>query len=211
MSATDIRLADALTVADIKYDPLVTRWKPDARGRLAQAAMELYGERGFDQTTVAEIAARAGLTERTFFRHFADKREVLFEGTAVLEAQLLEGVAAAPADAAPIGAVAAALRSIAPIFAERRAFARERRAIIAANPDLQERELIKLATLADSLTAALHDRGVGEPEASLAAAAGMAVFRIGFERWVAAPEDSPDLGEVMDELFGSLRATTAAW
>jgi AcrR family transcriptional regulator len=159
---------------------------------------------------VAEIAQRAGLTERTFFRHFADKREVLFEGAAELNASLVEGVAAAPADAAPIEVVAVALRSIAPTFAERRPFARQRRAIIAANPDLQERELIKLATLAASVTTALHDRGVGEPDASLAAEAGIAVFRIGFERWVVAPDDGPELGEVMDELFGSLSAVTGA-
>jgi len=184
----------------------MSRWQPDARGRLAQAAMELYGERGFEQTTVAEIATRAGLTERTFFRHFADKREVLFEGAAVLQARLVEGVVTAPEDAAPIEVVAAALRSIAPIFAERRPFARQRRAIIAANPDLQERELIKLAALAAAVTTALHDRGVGEPEASLAAEAGIAVFRVGFERWVAAPHDGPALDEVMGELFRSLAA-----
>lgn len=210
MSVAVITIPHPLSVTVITYDRIMNRWKPDARGRLAQAAMELYGERGFEQTTVAEIAERAGLTERTFFRHFADKREVLFEGAAVLQARLVEGVAAAPADAAPIEVVAAALRSIAPIFAERRPFARERQAVIAANPDLQERELIKLAALATSAAAALHDRGVGEPDASLAAEAGIAVFRIGFDRWVTAPDDGPELGDVMDELFGSLRAVTAA-
>ncbi|HUB72745.1 MAG TPA: helix-turn-helix domain-containing protein [Solirubrobacteraceae bacterium] len=188
----------------------MSRWKPDARGRLARAAMELYGEHGFEQTTVAEIAARAGLTERTFFRHFADKREVLFEGAAALEARLVDGVVAAPADAAPIEVVAAALRSIAPIFAERRPFARQRQAIVAANPELRERELIKLAALAAAVTAALHERGVDEPQASLAAEAGIAVFRIGFDRWVAACDDGAELGEVMDELFGSLSALVAA-
>ncbi len=188
----------------------MSRWKPDARGRLAHAAMELYGERGFEQTTVAEIAERAGLTERTFFRHFADKREVLFEGAAALQARIVEGVAAASADAAPIEIVAAALRSIAPIFAERRAFARQRQAIIAANPDLQERELIKLAKLATALAAALHERGVVQPDASLAAEAGIAVFRIGFQRWVAAPDHGPELSEIMDELFDSLSAVTTA-
>jgi len=208
MSVADIKLAHLLSVAVIAYDLSMSRWKPDARGRLAQAAMELYGERGFEQTTVAEIAQRAGLTERTFFRHFADKREVLFDGAAALQARLVDGVAAAPADAAPIEIVAAALRSIAPIFAERRAFAAQRQAIIAANPDLRERELIKLAALATALTAALRERGVGQPDASLAAEAGIAVFRIGFERWVAGAGDGPELGEVMDELFDSLSAVT---
>ena len=188
----------------------MARWKPDAAGRLASAAMELYGEYGFEQTTVAEIAERAGLTERTFFRHFADKREVLFGGAAELEAFLLEGVLAAPADAAPIEIVAAALRRVDGLFAERRSFARRRQAIIDANPELQERELIKLARLAAVLAAALRDRGIGEPEASLAAEAGIAVFRVGFERWIADPDDGPGLGRVMDDLFGSLRAVTAA-
>ena len=185
------------------------RWKPDARGRLAQAALELYGERGFENTTVAEIAERAGLTERTFFRHFADKREVLFGGAAELQAAFVEGVAEAPAYAPPIELVAAALRAAGPIFQERRSFARQRQAIIAANPDLQERELIKLATLAGAVAVALRERGVPEPQASLAAEAGIAVFRIGFERWVAAPDGGPDLGQVMDELFRSLSATVA--
>ena len=72
------------------------RWEPNARGRLEQAAMELYLERGFDQTTVAEIAERAGLTERTFFRHFADKREVLFAGAGALQELLVSAVAGAP-------------------------------------------------------------------------------------------------------------------
>src|SRR5271167_2704946 len=163
------------------------RWEPDARGRLAKAAMALYAEQGFEQTTAAEIAARAGLTERTFFRHFADKREVLFGGAAELEALLLEGVLAAPADAAPIEIVAAALRPVDELFTERRSLARRRQAIIDANPELQERELIKLARLAALLAAALRDRGVGEPDASLAAEAGIAVFRVGFEQWIADP------------------------
>jgi hypothetical protein len=71
-----------MSVAVINWDRDMTRWEPNARGRLEQAALALYGERGFENTTVAEIAARAGLTERTFFRHFADKREVLFAGGA---------------------------------------------------------------------------------------------------------------------------------
>ncbi len=87
----------------------MSRWEPNARGRLEQAALELYVERGFEQTTVAEIAERAGLTERTFFRHFADKREVLFAGAGTLRELLVSAVAGAPASAAPIEAVAAAL------------------------------------------------------------------------------------------------------
>ena len=102
-----------MSAAVIKYDRGMGRWEPNARGRLEQAALELYGERGFEQTTVAEIAERAGLTERTFFRHFADKREVLFGGAGALQEFLVSTVASAPDSAAPIDAVAAALEAAA--------------------------------------------------------------------------------------------------
>src|ERR1700687_368970 len=128
-----------MTVAVIKYHQAMGRWEPDARGRLAKAAMELYAEQGFEQTTVAEIAARAGLTERTFFRHFADKREVLFWGQSALHEMVASTVASAPDSAAPIDAVAAALEAVGPLFEERREHARQRQAVIAANPGLQER------------------------------------------------------------------------
>src|SRR6266436_5091052 len=100
-----------MTVTDINYDWGMVRWEPDARGRLEQAAFALYAEHGFENTTVADIAQRAGLTERTFFRHFADKREVLFGGAAALQETLVSAVAAAPASAAPIDAVAAGLEA----------------------------------------------------------------------------------------------------
>ncbi|MEU3979204.1 helix-turn-helix domain-containing protein [Streptomyces sp. NPDC026672] len=185
------------------------RWQPDARGRLAKAALELYSERGYEQTTVAEIAGRAGLTERTFFRHYADKREVLFDGSDVLEAVFLQAVAAAPGSAAPIGAVAAALEEVAEFFADRRPHARRRQAVIAANAELRERELIKLASLTAALAGALRLRGVAEPAATLTAEAGIAVFKVGFERWLAAAEEAgmaPFLREALDEL----KAVTAA-
>jgi AcrR family transcriptional regulator len=163
----------------------MSRWGPDARGRLAQAALELYGERGFDQTTAAEIANRAGLTERTFFRHFADKREVLFAGSADLQKLLVDAVASAPASASPIDAVTAALMAAGDVFNdERRSYARERRAVIAANAELLERELIKMASLASAIAAALRSRGVSDPAATLTAEAGIAVFRVTFDRWV---------------------------
>src|ERR1700721_2458799 len=120
------------------------RWKPDARGRLAKAAMELYAEQGFEQTTVAEIAARAGLTERTFFRHYADKREVLFGGSSGLSELLVQSVLDAPLGATPIDAIAAALATAGELFADRLDHARQRQRIIDAQADLQERELIKL-------------------------------------------------------------------
>ncbi len=185
------------------------RWQPDARGRLEQAAMALFGERGFDETTVAEIAARAGLTERTFFRHFADKREVLFSGAGALEELLVRAVDAAPATAGPMDAVASALEAAAELMQQRRDFARQRQAIIAANPDLRERELIKLASLGSALAGALRRRGVAEPAASLTAEAGIAVFRVAFERWA---QDSTDgqLTTGIRTALHELRAVTAS-
>ncbi|MFC8533813.1 TetR/AcrR family transcriptional regulator [Streptomyces sp. NPDC057249] len=146
--------------------------------------MELYGERGYEQTTVTEIAKRAGLTERTFFRHYADKREVLFAGSALLQERLVGGLAGAPPATPPMDAVAEALQAAAAVFDERHEQARRRQRIIMANPELQERELVKLASLAAAMAEALRARGVGEPAASLAAEAGIAVFKVAFERWI---------------------------
>src|SRR5258707_8839557 len=112
----------------------MSRWKPDAQGRLMSAAIELFDEQGYEATTVAEIADRAGLTKRTFFRYFSDKREVLFSGSNELQRLWLEGVAAAPADATPLAVVAAGLDSVPEMFAEPPGFARIRRPIIDADP-----------------------------------------------------------------------------
>ena len=110
----------SVAVITFGYDRRMGRWEPDSRGRLEQAALELYGERGFEATTVAEIAERAGLTERTFFRYFADKREVLFGGAAMLQELLVRGVAGAPDSASPIEAVLAALEAAGVLLQERR-------------------------------------------------------------------------------------------
>jgi len=192
----------------ISYDQGMGRWEPDARGRLEQAALALYGERGFEQTTVAEIAKRAGLTERTFFRYFADKREVLFWGAATLQDFLVSTVASAPDAAAPIDAVAAALEAAGALFQERRESVLLRQAVIVANAELRERELIKLASLASALAGALRRRGVAEPAASLAAEAGIAVFRIAFERWISEASQA-DLPQVIRESLDELKAVTA--
>jgi len=184
------------------------RWEPDARGRLERAALELYAERGFEQTTVAEIAERAGLTERTFFRHYADKREVLFAGAGQLQELLVSAVAGAPDSAAPMDAVAAALQAAGAVLQERREFARQRQAVIAANAGLQERELIKLASLASALAAALRRRGVTDPAAGLTAEAGIAVFKIAFERWIG-QAGQPDLPQLIRESLDELKAVTA--
>jgi AcrR family transcriptional regulator len=162
------------------------RWEPNARGRLEQAALTLYGERGFENTTVAEIAERAGLTERTFFRHFADKREVLFAGADALQEALVSAVAGAPDALAPIDAVAKGLEAAAALLQERRGreFAQQRQTIIAASAELRERELIKLASLASALAHTLRQRGLNDPTASLTAEIAIGVFRVAFERWI---------------------------
>jgi AcrR family transcriptional regulator len=186
------------------------RWQPNARGRLEKAAMELYGERGFDQATVAQIAERAGLTERTFFRHFADKREVLFAGSGQLQELLVQTVADAPATATPIEAVAAGIEAIGTVLQESRgrAFARQRQSIVAASAELRERELNKMSSLAGALADTLRRRGVDEPAASLLAEIGIAVFRISFERWVSGPRER-DLRALMRESLGEVRSLTA--
>lgn len=195
-----------VTVPDIAYNPPVGRWEPNAQGRLEQAALDLYVEQGFDETTVAEIAARAGLTERTFFRHFADKREVLFRGRELADA-LGAAIDVAPAATAPLDAVAGALESLSDFFADRRPHARRRQAVIAANPSLQERELIKLASLATTIGDALRRRGVADPTASLVAEAGIAVFKVAFENWLTDPADR-SLAEHIREALSELRAAT---
>ncbi|MER6140349.1 helix-turn-helix domain-containing protein [Streptomyces sparsogenes] len=186
----------------------MSRWEPNARGRLEQAALELYTERGYEQTTVAEIAKRAGLTERTFFRHFADKREVLFAGASSLEQLLVATVAELPESASPMDAVTAALEAAASAFRERHAHARKRQAVITANAVLRERELIKLASLSAALADTLRGRGVGEPAASLAAEAGVAVFKVAFQRWVE-ETNQRDLSHLIRESLDELKAVTA--
>ena len=163
------------------------RWEPDARGRLVGAALELYAERGFDQTTVADIATRAGVTERTFFRYFVDKREVLFDGAHTLETAVVGGITSAAQRGTPLDVVAEAFAGATSLLEERRDFARQRAAVIAATPGLHERELLKLAGLGAAAADALRGRGVPDPAAGLAAEAGVAVFRIGFERWIGDP------------------------
>ncbi|HWE13328.1 MAG TPA: TetR family transcriptional regulator [Solirubrobacteraceae bacterium] len=183
------------------------RWQPNARGRLEQAALGLYGERGFEQTTVAAIAKRAGLTERTFFRHFADKREVLFGG-GELQELLVSTVAGAPDSAAPVAAVAAGLEAAGAAVQARGDFARQRQSIITANPSLQERELIKLASLASAIADTLRRRGIPDPIASLTAQTGTAVFKIAFERWVDESNDR-DLPHLIRESLDELKLLTA--
>ena len=188
----------------------MSRWEADSRGRLEQAALALYGERGFDNTTVAEIAARAGVTERTFFRHFADKREVLFppEGSQYLQELLVGAVAAAPASLAPLDAIAAGLVAAGAPLQARRAGARQRAAIITATPELRERELIKLTAWSAALTDTLRQRGLGDAAARLTAEVAIAVFRIAFDRWIEDTADH-DLSRFIRESLDQLKAVTA--
>jgi AcrR family transcriptional regulator len=188
----------------ITYYRAMGRWEPNARGRLAQAALALYAEQGFDQTTVAEIARLAGLTERTFFRHFTDKREVLFYGTEMARDLLTRAVTDAPATATPMDAVGAALQAAGAALQEIPERVRLRDAVISANADLRERELIKLAAFSSAMAGALRDRGIPEPTASLAAETGIAVFKTAFARWISEP-GQPDLPGILRESMEELR------
>ncbi|WP_435133652.1 TetR/AcrR family transcriptional regulator [Actinacidiphila sp. bgisy144] len=187
----------------------MSRWEPDARGRLGKAAMELFDERGYEQTTVAEIAKRAGLTERTFFRHYADKREVLFAGSPILQNTVVDALTATPEGTAPFDAVVAGIQAAAhEMFRGAHAHARRRHAIVSAHGDLRERELVKLATLSAALAGTLRERGVPEPTASLSAEAGVGVFRVSFERWVDEADAPRELSDVIDESLTAFRALT---
>ena len=182
----------------------MVRWEPGARERLQAAALALFAGQGFDGTTVAEIAAAAGLTERTFFRHFADKREVLFSAPDEFERTFLAGLAAA--DGHPMSIVATALDGAAAFFpAERRAWSRARQAVIDGEPSLQERELLKLSSLAVAMTRALEQRGIDATAAALSAESGVAVFRVAFARWIADGEER-SLAELQHVVLAELRA-----
>jgi AcrR family transcriptional regulator len=161
------------------------RWEPNAQQRLVLAALDLFVERGYESTTVIEIAERAGLTKSTFFRHFPDKREVLFGG-ATMTAVLVEGIAAAPAGAPPLEAVAYALDAIGmqAFTPQRRVFVARRRAVIAATPELQEREALKALGLNASMVDALRQRGVSELTARVASHLGSLAWQIAYDHWI---------------------------
>nr|BFD87516.1 TetR family transcriptional regulator [Streptomyces sp. Xyl84] len=185
----------------------VPRSGAEARRRLQQAALELYRERGFDQTTTAEIAARAGVNERTFFRHFPDKREVLFDGEADLRAALTRAVAEAPEDLQPLGALLHAFRKAGRILEENRPFSEPRLAIIAVTPALRERDLAKAASLTEAVAEALRGRGVPDRLAGLAAQAGWAAFHHAAQAWIDDPSRSLDAH--LRQAFDDLRALSA--
>ena len=183
----------------------MARWEPDAEGRLVKAAITLFDERGYEQTTITAIAEAAGLTKRTFFRYFTDKREVLFNGSHELEERWIAGIAAAPPDAGAMAAVSAGLDEVADLFADRHAFARMRARIVTANPELQERELIKLQSLAAAIQAALVGRGVALNAATLASQTGVTIFHVAFARWIA-QEDPTAFRHLIEESLDELRS-----
>jgi len=175
----------------------------DARRRLQQAALELYLERGYDATTTAQIAERAGVTERSFFRHFADKREVFFDGEAALREVMVNAIASAPDDVSPLGMLVRAFCATVPVLAENRALAEARAPVIAVTPALRERALGKTEALNQAVAQALRERGLGESLALLAAQIGMAAFGHAARQWRADPER--ELCELIRQAFADIR------
>ena len=185
------------------------RWDPEAEERLRTAAVELFLEHGYENVTVAQIADQAGLTRRTFSRYFADKRDVLFAGSDELPGALADAVRRVDAGTPPFPAVLQALTDVAAVLGERVAeHAPQRRAVIAASPELQERGHAKFAAVAAALAAALRDRGADASSAQLFADVGVAIFRRGFDRWVDAPGEA-DLASRIRETAAQLAAASA--
>ncbi|MDO3636989.1 TetR/AcrR family transcriptional regulator [Mycolicibacterium arseniciresistens] len=167
----------------------MVRWVPGTRERLQDAALDLFAARGYEQTTATDIAQAVGLTERTFFRHFSDKREVLFHGQQALTDAFLAGLDDAPPDASPIDLAVSALRSSSSFFDdERRPHSRKRQSVIDDNPALREREALKLVGLGRALGDALRDRGVDDMAADVAAQIAVMAFGIAFAHWIAEGE-----------------------
>jgi AcrR family transcriptional regulator len=188
----------------------MARWQPGARERLQTSALQLFADQGFEQTTVAEIARVAELTERTFFRHFADKREVLFAGQDDFLQLFIDPIEQAPAGTAAYELISRSLDGAGEFFPdERRDFARVRSSIIDAEPSLKERELTKLATLKVRLGELLRRRGIPEPTATLAAETGVTIFHLSFQQWIADNEQR-SMSEIARERLDVLVAMTAA-
>jgi AcrR family transcriptional regulator len=186
----------------------MARWEPNASKRLVLAALELFAERGYENTTVIDIAQRAGLTKSTFFRHFSDKREVLF-GAGTFTGLIVEAIAAAPETAAPLEAVACALDAAGrEVFTPaRREFAALRQAVIAANPELREREALKGIGLTQSIADALGRRGVSSLTSFVAAELCALAWKLAYERW-AAPDGDGDFGELGRQALDEVRQAT---
>jgi AcrR family transcriptional regulator len=199
-------------MSPITYDGVMARWQPGARERLVVAAVDLFTEQGYDATTVAQIAERAGVTKSTFFRYFSDKRELLVAGQETLSRLMAEGIAAAPASASPLEAVAAGLeRASSEMGPMNRELGPRLKAAVAASTELQERDALKSVGLAAAMTAALVARGVPDPTAHLAAELGVLAFRRGFTRWSEGDRDDANgLAHYALAALNDLRTATAS-
>jgi AcrR family transcriptional regulator len=187
----------------------MARWEPGARDRLVAAAVDLFTEQGYDATTVAQIAQRAGVTRSTFFRHFPDKREVLAAGQDALCQLLSGGIADAPSSATPLEAIRAGLEAAAQAFTpERRHLGPKMRDAIAASTELQERETLKRVGLATAMTDALKERGISDPTASLAAEVGVLALKIAHARW-ADPTNRQELAVLARQSLQELQTASA--
>lgn len=175
------------------------------------AALELFAEQGFEKTTVLDIAARAGVTRRTFFRCFPDKREVLFSGfvTDLPETALVAGIARADGGLMPLQMIASAIADYDWDALAPRPLQRQRHTVIMANPELMERELIKYEAVALAFTEALRQRGFDGCVARLAADAGIAIFRSAYDRWLNAG-DGTGMGQIIEDVVATLRTAVAA-
>lgn len=188
----------------------MARWEPNARIRLVSAALDLFVEQGYDATTVSQIADRAGLTRTTFFRHFPDKREVLFAGQELHARVLADAMAEVPAGATPLDTVGAALDALADTFTEdRREFSTRLRPVIAGHSELQERAALKRIGLAAAMAEGLQKRGVTEPAASLAAELGVRAFYQAYDQW-SDSSHGRTLTELTRRAFAGLRTALAA-
>jgi AcrR family transcriptional regulator len=187
----------------------VGRWPPNASDRLAQAALDLFAEHGYENTTVIDIAERAGLTKSTFFRHFGDKRDVLFGGDET-SGPLAQGISAAPIEAGPLEAVAHALDAVGRIAftPERKEYESRRRTVIAANPELQEREALKTLALTASMSEALERRGIPDLTARVAAELGKLALSIAYQRWNELA-DGAEFGELVRVALDELQAASS--
>ncbi|MEU6170510.1 helix-turn-helix domain-containing protein [Streptantibioticus parmotrematis] len=187
----------------------MARWQPDAPGRLAAAALDLFEEHGYENTTVIEIAEHAGLTKSTFFRYFPDKREVLFGGGTVT-GLLVQGIASAPSTAGPLDVVADALDALGRTFftADRREFSRRRQAVLNATTELREREALKRIDLTASMIEALDRRGIPSLTARVAAQLGALVWEIAHDQWID-PGSTEDFGTLARRALADVRATGA--
>jgi AcrR family transcriptional regulator len=182
------------------------RWEPDTRERLQDAALELF-ERGYDNATAAQIAERAGTAKSTFFRHFPDKREVLFAGTGAIADRAVAAIAAAPPGTTPFGLLDAVLRATFQVFdPAKRAWYGRRQSVVDHNPELRERELLKRQAQTEAITAALREQGLSGLAPDLVAALIGLAFHATFTRWVEAPGDQ-DVATVAADVLAELRAT----